>query len=42
MTRNGARDKKVPDVLSHLAFELVTKKNWDKFAGLFGENGACA
>ncbi len=29
------------DILRHLAFEPLNKKNWDKFVDLFGERGAC-
>ena len=29
------------DLASELTFELLSKKNWNKFVQLFGERGAC-
>ena len=38
---NRKHHRPAEDFLLHLSFEPVTKKNWDKFVELFGENGAC-
>ena len=36
-----AKHNTEPDFLDQLSFEPLTKKNWNKFVHLFGNNGAC-
>jgi GNAT superfamily N-acetyltransferase len=35
------KENKKSDFFNQLAFEPLTRSNWDKFVGLFGEKGAC-
>lgn len=35
------KQKRDPDFLSALTFQPLTKNNWNKFTGLFGNKGAC-
>ncbi len=35
------KDNNESDFFNQLTFEPLTKTNWNKFTGLFGEKGAC-